>query len=295
MAEITPIGNPGQMSVTTQPPSQRMGAVSPTPPPEAAVEAPAPPPEKTDEEKQSDARFAALTRKEKQLFQMRKDLAQQKKMLGDQASKWKPYEDLEQVAKTNKLEAMRRLGISYEDLTQAMLGQEQQSPEQVAAIKAEEVVRQQLDIYQKQQQAQQQAQMQQHYEAAKQQIISEAKTLAQANQKDFQIVNKLNAYDTIGELIELTFHETGSLMPVEEAMKEVEAYYRAEMQEISQLDFIRSQLLESQDPKQGAQPAANNQQPKTLTHKSTVSPPSNRPETWEEKKARIIQQYWGGK
>lgn len=283
------------MTVTTQQPSAKLASsqsqiptATPSTPevPRETLETPANPAPASQSPK-PDPRFTALSKKEQQLR------ARERELKSLEAS-FKPWQEAATLAQTNKLEALKRLGISYDDLTNQFLGTEAQlTPEQMAVQKAEEVTKNQLDAFRKEQQDNLQKAQTQAYQQAKQQIAQEAQEIAQPDK--FPLVNKIKGFDTVSDYIEQEFHATGKIIPIEAATLEYENFVKNEILELAKLDVIKSEILKLQEPKQTpTQAAVNPQKPQTLTHKQTVAPPSTEPanESYAQKKQRIIQKYW---
>lgn len=295
MPEIIPLGQHATVTPTTTPPSvklqEQLQASEQSPP---NVEAPAPAGELAKDPEAE--KFEKFSRLEKKLLYERKKLEEQRKAVEEKEARLKPYEEAQSLASQRQaLKAIEKLGITYDDLTNLVLNQGNLTPEQIAEQKAESIVTQRINELQKQQaEAAEKAQAEQ-YQRALQQITQEAQNLA-AQSQDFPLVKHMEAYDTVTALIEQTFHQTSRIMPVEEAMKEVENYLEENTLQVAKLDKIKNKLFPAQEEPQKQAPVApaQSQQPKTLTHRVATAPtPAAKNLTAEEKRQRAIDIFYG--
>lgn len=304
MPEILPANQILTIQAKTQSPSARVAQQAPSQsePSKEPIEAPkqqstepatenVPRETAPKEEDKSKVQFAALSKKERILLQRDRELKALEKQLQEKESRYKGWEEAAVLAQTNKLEAIKRLGITYDDLTNIALGQSTATPEQIAEMKAQETVQKQLAEFRKEQEQYQITQQQRAYEQARQQIAAETRELATID--NFPLVHTMKAEDTVVELIEQTFHETGKVMSVEAAIKEVEQYLEEKALEIAKLEKIRSKVVDKETKPEPAIQQVN-QQPTTLTHKSTVAPaaPTTK-QTSEERRRRAIEVFYG--
>ena len=111
-----------------------MGA-APTPEPvapevEAApvAEAPAPTPEPEKPRELNSTRFAALARKEQEVFRKQQAIRQQQAELARQAEEIRAFNSARQQALQNPLEALKSLGLTYEQITDYVLNDNKPTP-----------------------------------------------------------------------------------------------------------------------------------------------------------------------
>lgn len=292
MPEIIPLTQTTVRTANTmQPSAKALSPETPIAPVQATQEAAPQEPPKEVKKEEPDPRFIALSKKEKELLRMRQEIQKEREML---QNKYKSYEELEAL-KSDKLKLLEKLGVSYDDHTNLVLGQQNLTPEQIAQMKAEEIVKRELEVYKQAEQQRQAEQQQQAYDNALQQIAYEAEEFCNKS-NDFPLVKEEKAYDTVKELIRQTFDETGKIISVEQAVSEVEQHLMEETLRRAKHDKIRSQLLKDEQPKieQVKEPELITK-PQTLTHRTTVSPSVSSPknETYEQKKQRLIQKYSG--
>lgn len=217
MPEITPIELAKETVITqvTQTPSAKLAASKATAPQEIALPEPKVedvPRETKEEEKppikrDDDGKFAALSKREKELVRRDRELKERERQL---AEKYKPFEEATQLAPQSKVQALQRLGINYDDLVAEQLGLSNLTPEQIAEKKAAEIVEEKLRVFQEQQKQLALEQQQKTYAQALQQITSEVKQACDPDK--FPIVNNIKGFDTVTSLIEQTYHQTGEIL-----------------------------------------------------------------------------------
>ena len=240
-------------------------------------------------------RIAAAIRKEKLLRKKEKELGDQKRQLEERERSYEPWKKAAETAtRGNKLEALKLLGISYDDLTQQVLNNGELPPQVQAQQSAEEIVNRKLAELEKRQGEREVELQKQNYEQSLKQIDFEVETLANTGDK-FPLVKESGAYHDVTEYIESEFHRTGKIIPVEAALDMVEQQIAEGILHLAKIEKIKSQLLaepkkEPLIPAGGAQPE---QKITTLTHKATVVPPSSKPITDAERRQRAIDAFYG--
>lgn len=182
--------------------------------------------------------------------------------------------------KQNPLAVLTEEGISYDDITQAILNpQVQQDPRVTAEIeklKAEiQSQRQEQEKIRKGYEDQQTR----AYQQAVNEIRNETKVLV-SNDPNFETIKETGSVDDVVDLIEKTYHKEGILLTVEEAAREVEEYLVEEATKLSKIKKIREKLLAGERPsatvqKQSEQTEPQKQQTaqpmKTLTNSVNAS------------------------
>lgn len=297
-SQETPVANPNNVSV------EELSAISSGTQEEApkdeqnnngeSSESPAieePKPEETKEEPLS-AQYAVLARKEKALrakaqaqdlaFKAREEaLRVREEALTGKASsfdesKYIPRDRLKQET----LNVLAEEGISYEELTNAILTQQSSNtdPRVLAEIKA---LKSQLSQYEELNKKTAQSiedNQKQSYQQAVNQIRNETKSLVTTDD-NFELIRHTNSVDDVVELIERTFKEDGVLMTVSEAAKQVEDYLTEEATKLARSKKIQQRLSPKPTTAQGApKPTETNQakQPqsaKTLTNSHNAARP----------------------
>lgn len=263
--------------------------------------------EKPKEEVVDSSRFAALSKREKSLLRRAREITTKEKMLEQELARFRPYQEIEALKGKNKLEAIKRLGISYEDLTNEYLSGGQPNSEQQALSRAEELVQEKMSEFEKRHQETINKAQQDQYNSALKQIRANAESVAAQESDTYALVKQHGAYDTVTALIEEKYKAEGVVLPIEEAMKMVEQDLHDRtfetLKSLLKVEKFRSKILELASPQEAppqetkpvASPlaAALSKQPTTITHKQMTSSPTPRGLTPQELRQRAIDIYYG--
>lgn len=239
------------------------------------------------EEAPLSAQYAAMARKEKALRtkmqefnREREEFNRQKALVAAPAAS--TFDESKYIArdrlKSDTLAVLAEEGVSYDELTQAILnqGQYQQDPQTKATIAKleariaaqEEAVRRAETQYAEQQTAQ--------YKQAVNEIRENATNLVR-NDPAYEIIRETGSVNDVVELIEETWKQDGVLLTVEDAAREVEEYLEKEALKISRIKKLQDRLKPTVAPAKQTQatPAAPKQQQtmKTLTNSVGASRP----------------------
>lgn len=175
--------------------------------------------------------------------------------------------------KADPLSVMTEEGVTYDELTQAILNpQSKQDPRIIAEIEKLRAEVKEARDYQAKAKEESVAQQKQAYNQAVNQIRNEAKQLI-ATDPTFEMIKETRSVGDVVELIEKTYNEDGILLSVEEAATQVEEYLTTQAVKLARTNKIRSQLHEVQKPAQQQQVAGNKQSTgmKTLTNSVNAS------------------------
>lgn len=209
---------PVENTVNTAPPPGQDGAKAPESKPE-------PQPEVKTEEKEDpkfSARFAALTRKER-------ELVQKERQMKEVYSKVQNYEKIAQEARTNPIGLLQAAG--FKDLEEFLQVVTQDAPpahEQKLTALENKVLQYEKSI--------KEAQQRQH-EAVKQQqeaqILKGISDFIDQNSEQYELIKEYNAIGDVWNLIERVYIETqgATHLTMEQAATEVEKYYFDRAQE----------------------------------------------------------------
>lgn len=187
-------------------------------------------------------KYAALARREKMFRREMQKLKDEVKARED-ALKAREAEYASQYVPKSKLKSdplgtLQSEGLSYEDLTQAILNQP--SVDGLALRKLEERLMSSIQETKTETQKQIEEQQKRSYEQALNQIRTETKKLA--DRPGFEMIKETESQEEVVKLIKETFDEQGVLMTVEEAAKEVEDYLVEEITKAAKLEKIKSRL-----------------------------------------------------
>jgi hypothetical protein len=220
-----------------------------------------------------DRKLSKLAEKEASIRAM-KDEAESLK------SKFAPLQDLMTNPKANALKLIENLGLSFEDIADAVLN----------ADIPEDPVQKRLEALEKERQAEKQAIQNKETEA----LISDYKKLIHQESQAFELVNLTNSqelvFDTIGEV----WKKTGRLMEPQEALKMIENELQANLESQFTLYTKSSKLqklLQKEPEKTESQPDKRHHSSRTLTQQfqSQVSPTNDQGLTREQRRHRAIE------
>jgi hypothetical protein len=239
-------------------------------------------------------KFAELARREKLYNEKRKQFEAKEAELKSREATYQSADDYKASLKGRftqaPLEALSELGLSYDQITQMVLNQPK--PEELQYQELHKEIKA-LKAAQEKAVADAQATQTSNYEQAVNQIRNEVKMLVDSNEA-FETVKDLGAQDAVVELIEETFKQKGTLMTIEDASKEVEAYLVEEGFKMANLKKVQARLKPAVEPQTDLATAKAKQaeQPiKTLTN--TVSHGATKPTSNKERRERAILAFQG--
>jgi hypothetical protein len=226
----------------------------------------------------------ALARRERALRQQAQKRSQEYKireselLAKEQAlkSKEQSYETgyiPKEALKQNPLKVLADAGVSYDELTQAVLNQGAINPAQEAALSELKAEIRALREANEEIKAKQEETQTNQYQAAIKQIKQDAQALVRQDPQ-FELIRATRSLNDVVELITRTYDETGVVMDVEDAAMEVEKYLEQETEKLAKTKKLQQRFAGQQAQK----PKAEEPKPrmKTLTngnsHLSQLSP-----------------------
>lgn len=170
-------------------------------------------PEQTETDKFA-AKFAALSRKEKQLRQQETYLAQKvadaEKRAKEAEEKASKYGTLDEEVKGNPLKWLQeKYGISYEQLTEMALNEGNPTTEMRMKRMQEELdgkYSKQIEEMKKMLQEKEQAELEKKAQAAKNGFLNEAKEFIDTNEEKYELIKLNNAYNLVYDVAEEVFN-----------------------------------------------------------------------------------------
>lgn len=212
-----------------------------------------------DETKPISPQFARLAKERRALQVKERELKAREEALAQNPQQG----DSIQLArlKAEPLKVLLENGVTYDDLTQALLGN-QANPDVIALKNELNELKQGVDKKFEDNASQQK-------QAALAEMKREATRLA-SNGEDYALTREMGRVPDVMTLIERTYDETGEILSVPEAMGLVEAELEKEAERIAKLQKIQSKFAPQQQPQ--PQPA---RQPvmRTLANSHTASAP----------------------
>jgi hypothetical protein len=250
-----------------------------------------------DTPQQDAVRIASLIRKEKQNLKRMREIQEREKKLAERESSLKPWAEAAEIAAQNKLEALKKLGISYDELTQQVLNGGNLPPEVVAKQSAAEIAKQAVAEFRKEFEQQQLDAQQRNYQSSIAMINAEAQRIVDASDK-FPLVKNAKAYQDITREFEQEYYRTGGLRSVEEVAQRVEQEAEEGLAELLGIDVAQIQAMlrkeiAPESPKQSVPTPEPTQRITTLTNRAAVNPPSGMAESEAERRKRAIEAFYG--
>lgn len=252
-----------------------------------AVETPAevaPAPEKPKE--RSSDRFMALARKEAEVFRKAQAVRQQQAEIARQAEEIRAFEAAKKQALLNPLDALKQLGLTYEQITEYVLNDNKPTPN--AEVMS---VRQELEEFKRAQQEEQRRLIedQRKMQTQEQQQIIEAfredvKEYVDQHAETYELTTLYGGHNLVSDVIEEHFKQTGKLMTTPEAAKLVEEHYEDLARKAQATKKFAATQQKVASPQEGSTAPAPKLGP-TLSNNltATVATNSQRPRSDEDR------------
>jgi hypothetical protein len=233
-----------------------------TPPVAPETQAPPTPP--------ADNKMDLYAKKERQLRQMQKQLAEEKQRLSAKAAEYETGYIPKSRLKESPFDVLAEAGLDYDTLAQQLMEQQNMNDPATRALMNKI---KQLEAKQTAAEKAQADATEAQYNHAIKQITNDVKILVSSN-ADFETIKELGLEDSVVELIRETFETDGTLMDVEAACKQVEDEALEQLVKATQLKKLQSRItpkVEEPAPKLQSQPKVTtltNGQTQTTTKKS---------------------------
>ncbi len=204
--------------------------------------------------------FAALAKQRRALQVKEREIADREKALTERSPTQGDAVDRARL-KADPLGVLLEAGVTYEQLTEAVLANNSGATPEIQALKAqlkalEEGVDKKLTDRDSQQEQQALAEMRK--EAL--QLVAEG--------DDFELVRETKSVPDVLKLIEQTYRKTGEVLDVREALRLVEEELVKDIMPLANLSKVQGQLAP-----RPAQPQQQQRQIRTLTNRDTASVP----------------------
>jgi hypothetical protein len=222
-------------------------------------------------------RFAALAKKERAI---QKQLAEIKA----KEAQVKQFETLKASATTNPLEALKALGLSYEQITQFLLNGSKPTPElEVAQVKSEvERLRQEQIVRDTQTKLAAQQAAEREYQQTLEDFNSEVRGYVQSNKDTYELTNMYQGEEIVLSTIEQHFANTKRIMSIKEAADLVEAYFEEQIQAAQKTKKFQAKQTPKVSEGQTKRESVAKQSTPTLSNGLTSSAPSLLPAKTEQ-------------
>ena len=259
-AEVQAPEQPQPEAVETQPEAQaeEPAAAEPTPEPEPDLE--------------QVKRFRALAKREREIRQ-REQALKEREATPPQRN---PYDDIQMLARTDPLKAMKSLGINYDELTQQVINDGNVTGE-MTLRRENEALRERLDKIESQFSDRVKQDETRRYEQAYGSFIDEIRGFVK-NSDSYELVSKTDAYQDVANVMQEHYNDSGEIMSYADAAREVERSLEAIADRYLGTkkieDRYRAKWAPSAQPDQPAEqagPEAIPNRPKTLTNELAQS------------------------
>lgn len=217
-----------------------------------------------EEMKPLSPQFAALARQRRALqVKERELLAKEQAMTSD--GQGNGHTEVFARLKAEPLSVLREAGVTYDDLTNAILNQSSVNPE-IETLKNEiKSLKEGIDKNFADRETQ-----------SEQQVLTEMRkeALSLATQGDeYELIRNQNGIKHVMSLIERTYRATGEVLEVSEAMNLVESELLKDAMKVANMNKIKKSFLPQPQvqPQQQSQPVM-----RTLTNRDTAIPPLSR-------------------
>lgn len=211
--------------------------------------------EVSEAEKQFNSKFAALSRREKQMRQMEAQLDSKMRALDERMAKLDQFSapkepekapelPLEYRLKQNPLEVLKSLGLGYEKLTELALNDGKLTPDMQM-----DLMRQELDAKYAKELESIKSQLAERDKKAEEQkyadVVNNFKNsisdMVNKND-DYELIRANNAVEVVYDLIESHYNETGNILDTKEAADLVESQLVEEAERLFKLNKLKSKL-----------------------------------------------------
>ncbi len=208
--------------------------------------------------------LAALAKQKRALQVKERELADREKALGERSSTQEGMIDLARL-KSEPLRVLLESGVTYDQLTEAILADRDGGGPELQALKAE-IAALKGDVDKRLTDRDTQSE-----QAVLAEMRKEATQLA-AEGDNFELVRETGSIPQVMELIEKTYRSTGEVLDVSEAMQLVEDELIGESLKLAKLSKVQGRL-QPEPPALQAQ-----QRPRTLTNRDGAAPVMGRKE-----------------
>jgi len=222
------------------------------------------------------SRFAALAKREKSIVRRAQEIKQVEQKLQEQAKTLEEKMKIFEVAKTNPMEALKQLGLSYQDITNFVLNDSKITPD--TEIKH---VRTELESFKKQQEEKERLRLESETQRAQleaQEVINDFKSnineFLTSKPDDYELTTLHEAQELVYATIEEHFNNTKRVLSIKEAADLVEKYLEERIEASTKTKKLSSKFkLADSKAEEKASPAPS----KTLTNQMSSSAPSMLP------------------
>lgn len=256
----------------------------------------APEPMQEKPKERSSERFAALARKEAEVFRRAQAVRHQQAELARQADEIRAFQAAKSQAALDPISALKQLGLTYEQITEYVLNDNKPTPSaEVMSLKQEieEFKRQTQEERQQQEMARRQM-----IEQEQRQIIDnfhqEVGEYVSQHSETYELTALYGGAKLVSDVIEESFRRTGKLLTIPDAAKMVEEHYE-DLARKAQATKKFAATQQKVAPTQTAQQTPATRMPPTLSNdlSASVMAGSQRPRTEADRIAAALARLEG--
>lgn len=230
----------------------------------------------------------AFARKERQLRKMQTDLQSERQRLEAESTKYKTDYIPKSRFQEDPLSLFAEMGYDTEKLSQLLIDAPNANDPTVRMFQ------QKIKALEEKQNAAEKRAVeatQAQYDQAKKQIANEARMLVDSS-SDYETIKSAGMHDAVTEWILQTFEESGVLMDVAEAARQVEEKLVDEGMKYAKIPKVQ-QRMQPVAPAQTKPAPSQQPQIRTITQNLTQQTSSGKSMTAAEKRARAIAAFQG--
>ena len=217
--------------------------------------------------------FSAIARRERELRQRESRMKEMEARFSEVEGYQNEYSGIQELASKNPYEAMKKLGIDYDALTQQVINEGEPTADQQLRLE-NEALRARLDklegAYNEEHKQREQAQAQ----AARNKLIDNVRQFVDDG-GDYEFIQSNDAYGLVAEVMQQHYIRTKEIMEYSEAAKMVEGHFESEAERYLGSKKLQdkwratSQKESEQKATSEAEPAKSSR-PKTLSNENTA-------------------------
>lgn len=179
--------------------------------------------------------FEALARKEREIQRKSQEAKQLYSQLQTEREALEQFNQLKAKAKQNPIEALKALGITYDELTEYQLGNSSPSDKRVLELENK------FEAYRAEQEAKERAALEEQrakLSASQDEFLNQWKQeiteRLQADNDKYEYINLMGAHNLVAETIQEYWEKTNKILSLDEAAKLAEEFLESEAIEFAQ-------------------------------------------------------------
>ncbi len=228
--------------------------------------------EKVEESKFA-RKFAALSRKEKQLkakeAEYSKRLAELEAKLNvkEEPKKEAPQIPIEKRFKQDPFKALEDLGIPYDKLTELALNDKKLTPDMQMKLMRDEIesgYKEKFEALEKRLNDKDQSEKKVRYDNIQKNYMNKVKGFVDSSPETYEFIKANNAEKVIYDVVESHYKESGKILTIKEAADAVESHLEEEAEKLLKLNKVGKRLEAFMQ--QRNKPESTTQEPVTLTN-----------------------------